>query len=90
MLVAGKSPEGELLPRCIQECLVAVEDVRERSIGYAALALEKRDEGWQRRVYPCPGVRGRFSERALGRGFGEWRAAGLAEPCPRANLVTAS
>jgi hypothetical protein len=90
VLVAGQPPEGELLPRRVHERPVAVEDVRERSIGHPALALEKRDEGWQRRVYPCPGVRGRLGGRALGRGFGEGRAAGLAEPCPRANLMIAS
>ena len=32
-VVAGDSPEGELLPRRVQECPVAVEVVRERSIG---------------------------------------------------------
>src|SRR5262249_53126231 len=90
VFVAGKPPEGELLTRCVQECLVAVEDMRERSIGHAALALQKRDEGRQRRVHPCPG--GGFGGHARGRGggLGEGRAAGLAEPCARADLVTAS
>ncbi len=38
-LLTGEPPEGELLPRRVQERLVAVEDVRERSIGHTALAL---------------------------------------------------
>jgi hypothetical protein len=54
VLVAGESPEGELLPRLVQECLVAAEDVREDSIGHAALALQIGDEGGQRRVRPRP------------------------------------
>src|SRR5919198_1321544 len=70
VLVAGEPPEGELLPRRVQECLVALEDLRERSIGHTALALEKRDEGRERRVRSRPGVRVRSSDRARGRGGG--------------------
>lgn len=80
VLVAGKSLEGELLLRGVQERLVAVEDVRERLIGHAALALQKRDEGRQRRVYAQPSARDRFSGRARG-GLEEGRAAGLAKSC---------
>ena len=58
----------------------------------AALGLEQRDEGWQRRVHSRPRVRGRSSGRARVRGgdLVEGGAAGLAESCALADLVTAS
>jgi glycosyltransferase involved in cell wall biosynthesis len=92
VLVTREPPEGELLPRLVQECLVAVEDVRDRSIGHAALSLQIGDEGRQRRVHPRPRVRARV--RSGGRadragGLGKGRAAGFAEPRAPADPVTA-